>query len=438
MQKLFLISFSLVCMIFNAATACAQVRALSRGIKAGEVAAKNSSAALRRMSAASTRVPAVSGVRVPSSLPALSAPRVLSTGLSGTLKGGASRIRLLEQSIQNLQRENLRLKATLNNIGSNPLLRRATFQAVETIDVPTNSFSGTVFKTVYNGEEEIYGVVAAHAIARSSYDRALKRQFTAGIFDGEKIVEVPAEIVQLSSPSMLDIALVKFSPEAEQLFQPLHISEVPVKFGDVLSSQGFAGDADVHIPNREITNVTPLSVRTTIPFAREERPGLCGSAVVNAEQELVGIHTGSVYDSQGEQFDVGYATNASFLHTLVEAYHNGGEATFPLILNGKNIIPLNVDEYIAYISFYDAEGKQVWQHGFSSKFSYSKVQEMLDVYSPRFIDITVRRAVWNSENPTVLFEDHTAAWDKSKTTYKYDFETQQIVSVRKAKTKGRR
>ena len=122
----------------------------------------------------------------------------------------------------------------------------------------------------------------------------------------------------------------------------------------------------------------------------------------------------------------------------MEAYHNGGEATFPLILNGKNIIPLNVDEYIAYISFYDAEGKLVWPQGFSSKFSYSKVQEMLDVHSPRFIDITVRRAVWNSENPTVLFEDHTAAWDKSKTTYKYDFETQQIVSVRKAKTKGRR
>ncbi|MGN0025177.1 MAG: hypothetical protein ACI351_07090 [Candidatus Avelusimicrobium sp.] len=433
MRKLLFITFSLICMIFNAGTVFAQGRALSLGIKAGEAAAKSSSAALRRMSAASTRVPAVSSrLQVPVSVSVPIRPHILSKGKYSVTQGTELRIRQLEQSVQLLQQENLQLKATLNNIGSNPSLRRATFQAAATTDAPTNLFSGTVFKTVYNGEEEIYGVVAAHAIAVSSWDKALNRHFTAGVFDGEKMVKVPAEIVQLSSPSMLDIALVKFSPEAEKMFQPLRISEVPVKFGDVLSSQGFAGGTDVHLPNREITNVTPLSVRTTIPLAREERPGLCGSAVVNADHELVGIHTGSVYNCQGAQFDVGYATNASFLNILVEAYHNGGEATFPLILNGKNIIPLNVDEYISYVSFQNAEGKQIWQKGFDSKFSYSKVQEMLEEYSPRYITVTVRRAVWSPTNPEVLVENRTSR-ELTKTTYKYDFETEEIISVTKTK-----
>lgn len=439
MKKLFLISFSLICMFFNAGTVFAQGRALSRGVKAGEAAAKASSSALRRMSVVTPRVPAVSsGLRGSASVPAPAVPGTLSTRLPAVTPGiDALRIRQLEKSIRDLQQENLQLKATLNHIGSNPLLRRATFQAVATTNEPTNPFSGTVFKTVYNGAEEVFGVVAAHAIASSARDRALNRHFTVGIFDGEKMVELPAEIVQISSPSMLDIALVKFSPEAEKLFQPLRISDVPVKFGDVLSSQGFAKHKDVNIPERHITKVTPLSIRTTIPFARDERPGLCGSAVVNADQELVGIHTGSSYDRQDAQFDVGYATNASFLNTLVEAYHNGGEAAFPLVLNGKNIIPLNVDEYISYVSFHNAEGKQVWQQGFDSKFSYSKVQEMLDIYSPRYITVTVRRAAWSPENPEVLVENRTSR-DLTKTTYKYDFQTEEIVSVTKAKPKGRR
>lgn len=423
--------FSCIYLCISAVPAFAQGKSVLRGLKSGETAVRRAaSSSLRKLPG--VKVPAAGGIAGVSGLSRLSAGSRAPSAPS-VKAVDVQRMLLLEQSVRNLQKENLHLKATLNHISSRTSLLRATFQAVETAAIPSNPFSGTVFKTVYNGEEEIFGVVAAHAIARSASDRALKRHFTVGMFDGEKVVEFPAEIVQVSSPSMLDIALVKFPPEVEKLFQPLRISEVPVKFGDVLSSQGFAGNTNIHISNRQITKVTPLSVRTTIPFSREERPGLCGSAVVNENHELVGIHTGSVYDRQDEMFDVGYATNASFLNTLVEAYHNGGVAAFPLILNGKKTISLNVDEYISYISFYNAEGKQVWQQGFDSKFSYSKVQEMLDIYSPRYIDITVCRAVWNPEDPSVLFEHHTAAWDRSKTTYKYDFETQQIVSVSKAK-----
>lgn len=340
----------------------------------------------------------------------------------------------LERSLHQLKTENQVLKATLNKITPSTALLRSTFQAVETTDVPTNAFSGTVFKTVYNGEEEIFGVVAAHAIARSARDLALKRHFTAGIFDGENVVEVPAEIVQLSSPSMLDVALVKFSPEAEGLFHPLRISQVPVEFGDMLSSQGFAGNTDVNIPGRYTVEVTSLSIRTKMPYARDDRPGLCGSALVNADQELVGIHTGSSREAD-ERFDVGFATNASFLNTLVEAYHNGGQASFPLVLGKQKVADLNVDEYISYISFLDESGKTVWQQGYQSKVSFKQVQDMLEIYEPRYLMVTTRRAVWDESNPDVLFENHTASWDRSKTTYKYDFVEKKLISKTQPKRK---
>lgn len=417
--------------------AFAQGSLVRRGIQgASSAGAKASSSALKR----TPKLPSVSIPPAAVPAPSLSRPALAPVPSfrvpGGTVSLPELRILQLERSVRNLEAENRQLKITLN--GGPLALRRATFQAAETTDAPTNSYSGTVFKTVYNGEEEVFGVVAAHAIASETGELALKRHFTMSVFDGEGFVALPAEIVQLASPNMLDVALVKFSPEAEKLFQPLRISEVPVKFGDVLSSQGFAGDAGVHIPDRQITKVTPLSIRTTIPYARKDRPGLCGSAVVNENQELVGIHTGSVYDREDSRFDVGFATNASFLHTLVEAYHNGGQAAFPLILNKQKIIDLNVDEYISYISFHDAAGKQVWQHGFDKKFSYSKVQEMMDALSPRYITVTTRRTVWNPEEPEVLMRN-LAYRDMTKTTYKYDLEARQLISVNKPNEKrGRR
>lgn len=363
--------------------------------------------------------------KVPS-VPSVSVPSV-----SSVPGPEALRIQALEQSVQSLRKKNTLLKIQLKQVTSQTALLRATFQAVKVEDIPTNTFSGTVFKTIYNGEEEIFGVVAAHSIGKSAADKSLQRHFTANIFDGENVVEVPAEIVQLSSPSMLDIALVKFSPEAEALFHPLSISEVPVAFNEALSSQGFAGNADVNIPGRNVTQITPLSLRTRMPYAREDRPGLCGSAVVNARQELVGIHTGSLYDKFDARFDTGYATNASFLHTLVEAYHNGGQAAFPLILNGQKIVDLNVDEYISYMTFYDKEGKVVWQKQFDSKFPYTSIKETFEIYNPHSITITTRRAVWNPENPEMILENHTSPYDQTKVTYKYNFETKEL--TRKAK-----
>lgn len=444
MKKLFLSSLS-ICLFFNSGTVFAQgakvVRSASQVGKTARSAQSFSrsintsvtNASRAGRSAAAQATSAVGKVSKVGNVSTKIGASSAATSFGRPAISTSPYVHSLAQRLKTLEFENWQLKETLKQYTERPPLTRATFLATEDPNIETNAFSGTVFKTVYNGEEEIFGVVAAHAIATSAAELALKRNFTMLFFDGENMMEVPAEIVQLSSPSMLDVALVKFSPEAEAMFQPLRISEVPVQVGDVLASQGFAGDIDVNIPNREITAVTPLSVRTTIPYARADRPGLCGSAVVNEEHELVGIHTGSTYSDEGAQFDVGYATNASFLNTLVEAYHNEGKATFPLIFNKQKIVDLNVDEYISYVALYDADGKVLWQKGFESKFSYSTVQKKIEELSPRSMTVTTRRATWDQAEPTVLFENHTAAWDTSKVTYKYDFKIQQIVSVKKAK-----
>jgi len=443
-MKAFIFIVSSICAacLFTPESAFAQLPKVVRGANAASKAvsragsaARSSGAVTRSVRAASVPVSAAPSVSkaVPTVPSGLSRP-VGSVGAQPLVPSDIYREKL-ERSVANLKEENLRLKQMLSSVETNfsPLLR-STFQARQTGVDRTNFFSGTVFKTVYNGEKEIYGVVAAHSIADSPSELALHRHFTADVYANGKFVSVEAEVVQVGAPSLLDVALVKFRPEDEVLFRPLEISEVPVRFGALLESQGFAGNSSVNIPGRYTLDVTPVSLRTTMPFARDERPGLCGSAVVDADNRLVGIHTGSSYGRFSEQDDVGFATNAKFLNTLVEAYHNGGEAVFPFSLNGQKIVDLNVDEYISYVTLQDASGKNVWQKGFDSKFSYSKVKEALEIYAPRYIQLTVRRAHWDETHPDVLVEVR-ASHDRNRTTYTYDFEEQKITSVSKPKPK---
>lgn len=308
---------------------------------------------------------------------------------------------------------------------------RCIFQSRETTTQETNLFSGAVFQTVYNGRREVYGVVASHALESGQF--VLGKTFTADIYEGEgRFRSVPVQVVQVSAPSMLDVSLVKFRPEDEILFRPLTISPAPFLEGNTAVSFGFADRKLVEIDERTFRSATPLCRRTTMPYPRADRMGLCGSALVNEQGELIGIHTGSTYGKTSEQDDVGHATNASLLNVLVEAYHNDGQATFPLILNQQKVLDMRVDEYISYIRLYDENGKQLWQRGFESKFAYDNVNTKIAELAPRVVELTVRRVHWDPAHPDNLVEIRNSR-DKTRRTYQYDFQEGKLTFISKSK-----
>ncbi len=335
----------------------------------------------------------------------------------------------LEQRIASLQEQNQALQAQINVLKKSGRLDGATFRASENDDPFSNVFSGTVFKTKYNGQDEIFGVVAAHTIAPdiSHSSDALHKNFVVVMHINGERKRFPVEIVQVSAPSMLDMALVKFRPQDEAFLTPLTV-QPNVRKGEPLYSHGFASGTETDIP-REVLAESYLSFRTTIPVPRDKRPGFCGSPVLNSRHELVGIHTGSVYEKAGESCDIGFAMSAKFLNVLVEAYHNNGQAQFPLVVEGRTLANMNVDEYVSVVTLYDENMRQLWQQGFDYKFSQSKVaQAIRGLPQARYVLTTTRRAYWEDDGK-ILMENRSRS-DKTKKRYKYDLWENKIVSVK--------
>lgn len=399
--------------------------------------AQNKSKALTSViKAATEKTPsAFPRVRTPYISPVYSSTisqQIRSVGADATLSPQQQKMQF---ELEKLKQENLVLRelnielkksAVTNTIPTDAFI----FQARETSDIntATNIFSGSIFSVIYNGQQEIYGVIATHSIAgRSTEKHALHKTFTAVIYKNGLQQLIPVEVVVASPQSMLDIALVKFPKEFEPLLVPYRLGKLTNEIN--LISKGFTGTLPTSIGNREILSCTPTSIRTTIPLGRNARPGLCGSAVLNNKNELVGIHTGSIYSQEGEHADIAYATPSYYLNNLVEAYHNNGKGTIPFILNDKKILDFAIEEYITYVSLFDTQKQLLWQLQVPSKFSYSKLQEALSKHpEAKFLQITTRQASWE-ENGYAFVENRSKQDQNPKTTYTYDLQQQELVSA---------
>lgn len=295
-----------------------------------------------------------------------------------------------------------------------------------------NTLSGTVFKIQYQGQEEIYGVIASHAIATKRTDVCdVNQTFRAEVYTEAGVALIPAQVVQVGAYGMLDISLVKFLAEDEALFEPLEISPETPALSENIRTQGFVRGRAYYQGKRHVASLSALTLRSFMPDQQTNRLGLCGGAWINEKGQLVGIHTGS---SMGWNQDVGYATRAEFLAVLVEAYHNGGNAFYPLKLNGHEIIRLRPDEYISDVTLLDGDGAQISRYVFSHKFSFEDMEDALARFSPRYIELTVRRVRWQGRSGHQFIKEHPQRWlEPGLMTYRYDFEEAKVVSQSKYK-----
>ena len=292
-------------------------------------------------------------------------------------------------------------------------------------------YSGTVFKTTYQGKEEVYGVIAAHVINRNKLEiRFVHKTFNARVYAEGKMITIPAEIVQVGAPGMLDVALVKFRAEDEDLFKPLPLSMQEVSDGDKVRRQGFVRGKVVYMPGRPLCENSEMMFASKVTGSQHGRPGFCGGAVINEQNELVGIHVGS--QASFVTNDIGLAVHAKFLQVLVEAYHNGGEAFYPFKLGGQTILSMRPDEYISDVVLRDAEKKRITTYRSVDKTTYQDIEKELTTSSVRYIEFTVRRVNWKAVHHEEILEDHKHTLiHKNLVTYVYDLQEQKIISQSK-------
>ncbi len=312
-------------------------------------------------------------------------------------------------------------QARLKAMGGHGPLVRSTFRAVAKPS-STGFFSGSVIQME---DGEIFGVIAAH-VAKNDLCNPLAQNFIAQVLTPEGWLSIPAEIVQISAPSMLDLALVKFRPEDEKLFEPLELADEKPSAGQFVLTQGFGQGHEIYLADRPLlaTDTPFLLAKTPVPL--DDRIGMCGSVITNLHHEVVGTYTGSVCSLSGDE---SFAAPVSFLRALVAAYR-GENYTFPFILHGQTILSLDVDEYISEVRLADAFDRQQAYLRFPRKLSYSSLSRTILDKNPRYLNFIVRKVHWTGRKSRRFLEESREEFYDPYTVYTYDTQLRQVISAK--------
>ena len=200
-------------------------------------------------------------------------------------------------------------------------------------------FSATAFfiEETYEGQKATWIVTAAHIIDDLGESNLFIRLF----MDDKFPVEIPVSVVAVGTAGMGDVALLKAEEELPSSIRPIPLAKTVPQIGEALRSYGFFDNGYHIVRNRRVLVSTPGRIITSFEFGNLNRDGACGGPVINEHNELVGIHCGSSAFKKES-----YVVPVSFLNDLLEAVHNHGIKERNLVVNGKIIGKININEYI--------------------------------------------------------------------------------------------
>ena len=277
-------------------------------------------------------------------------------------------------------------------------LAKSVFRAYPKGTTDVYPMSGFVFKTTYQGKEEIFGAMAQHALPLSiGGGGEIGKSFTARVIQNGQVADIPAEVVQTSASSTTDIALVKFRPEDEESLAPLTLAEQEPALNEPLTLMGFARGVLTLMTDSPLQENLLFSLRFPMAGNSWEWPGLCGSPVLNEAGEVVGTMTGATQKKDPLPLHyTGFASRNLYLRSLVAAYHGEAEkALFPLMLGGEKIVDLRPDEFVSKIILNDKNYKTIFQKVILRKFPYSAVMEHLP--GTRYIELFIPNVWWSGQ-----------------------------------------
>lgn len=290
-----------------------------------------------------------------------------------------------------------KLKVGLSLPPQTDLIPGATFRPYSSLRGVT--YSGTIFKD----GDDIFGIVPTHTLRWKTdipFETllsvvSLPQKFNLEMYDKYgQAISLQGEIVQLGA--MQDISLVKFRPEDEKKLSPLSLRAEEPTDNMHLHLQGFNQDHQlIHLAGLSVFRTTPTFMQIRVPGNTDQRMGLCGSPVLDRKGLLAGVLIGQrPTGKRTNELDIGYVAPLSSIKTVLEAYRNGGKATFPLQLNGQTIMKLGVDEWIQRIYLFDEYNDFVWGSGPIKKFSYQQTEEKINELKPAHMVMDIFKIAW--------------------------------------------
>ena len=203
---------------------------------------------------------------------------------------------------------------------------------------PMNA-SAFFIETDWNGQKRLLGVTVAHAqdMMFDNFYIFLRQP------SGEE-KHFPVKFITSGTMGRADVALLDVPPEAAPYIRPLRLASRPPSVGEKVRSYGFFHGSFRIVPNRTVKETTPGRLITSFEFGGLVRAGACGGPLLNAQNEVVGIHCGSAAKKQES-----YAVPVRLLADLLETAKRGEMNTYDLVLAGQKIGTIRLDEYIAAV-----------------------------------------------------------------------------------------
>lgn len=246
-------------------------------------------------------------------------------------------------------------------------------------DKPVSAF---VLEETYQGKKYLWGVTAAHYFL-----------FRPTIEVNGLAQALPISVQAAGASRYTDIALFPLPQEAVPYVVPLHLAQAPLQKGEELTSYGFYGEGFQQQTNRRVRWITPARVVTSYEFGDQPRSGACGGPVLNAQNEVVGVHCGST-PYQKKSFMV----PAQHIRDLWAAYHHEFEGR-PLLFRGKEIYRLDVNEAVLGVSVFK-QGKSVYSdfiYSMNAQIDLSHLEDIPYIFQADLLVLGIERVPFSRD-----------------------------------------
>lgn len=198
--------------------------------------------------------------------------------------------------------------------------------------------SAFVIEDSHNGKKQLWGVTASHY-------RFAKPQVT----HLQSNRRLRTQIYAQGGGGVNDIAIFPIPYTLKDKVVPLKLAEHGPQLGDEVHSVGFFADEIHHETGRTVQSVAPHRVLTSLNVANPgDRIGACGGPILNARNEVVGVHV-----SSSKEYQTGGVVPVEHIRQLLSAYHNHTALEQPIYFNGVRLGQLGINEFISEISLYN-------------------------------------------------------------------------------------
>lgn len=235
------------------------------------------------------------------------------------------------------------------------------------------SATAFVFKTHYNGKEEVWGATAAH-IAKGMGNR-----LSLVFYNGSKRIDVPAEVVQYGPNMISDLALLKLPENLPPEIVPLPLSDAPAKTGEAFIAGGYSNHRFIYTGKQHLQKDNSRFLRTDFFVPLKNRAGLCGSPLINAQGEVAGILCGSIWEA-----DVAFAAKTNVLSYLLEAQHKGS-ADIPLVAGSIKLGDIKTTEHIHSVEALNAQRQTIGKYDTQNRLPQSTMLALLKLPDTHFL-----------------------------------------------------